>query len=213
MRITIIYDNRSISEQLHAGWGFACIITAEGMPHILFDTGYDGPALFDNMAQLGFDPESIDVVFISHGHLDHTGGLQDFVNRNTHAAIFVPASMQWSVRGSRVTPVKKGIRICDHAYSTGELAGIEQSLVLDNGQGLVVVTGCSHPGVGAILEEASKFGEVHALVGGFHGFSDLSLLRDLDLVCPCHCTQHLSEIERLYPDKCVQCGAGAVIEL
>ena len=213
MRITIVYDNRSMSEHLHAGWGFACVIAAEGMPRILFDTGADGPALLDNMAQLGFDPGSIDVVFISHGHLDHTGGLQDFVNRNTEAAIFVPASMRQHVRGPRVTPVKQGIRVCDHAYSTGELAGIEQSLVLDSGQGLAVVTGCSHPGLGTILEEASRFGEVRAVLGGFHGFRDLDLLQGLVLICPCHCTQQRSQIERLYPTKCVQCGVGAVVEL
>ncbi len=212
MRITIVYDNRSIAEHLHSGWGFACIVDGEDMPRILFDTSGDGRALLDNMEQLGFDPGGIDVVFISHGHLDHTGGLKDFVSRNTEAAIFVPASMQQHIRGPRVTPVKQGIRVCDRVYSTGELAGIEQSLVLDSGQGLAVVTGCSHPGLGAILDEASRLGEVRAVLGGFHGFRDLDLLRDLDLICPCHCTQHLSQIERLYPTKSVQCGVGAVVE-
>ena len=91
--------------------------------------------------------------------------------------------------------------------------GIEQSLVVKTERGLVVIDGCSHPGVGNILQAASQFGRVYALIGGLHGFREFALLKDLGLVCPCHCTQHISEIKRLYPEKYVEGGAGRVIEL
>lgn len=94
-----------------------------------------------------------------------------------------------------------------------ELLGIEQSLVIKTDKGLVVIAGCSHPGVGNILEAASQFGKVYALVGGLHGFSEFDLLKDLELVCACHCTMYKSKIKSLYPDKWVKGGAGKVISI
>jgi len=96
---------------------------------------------------------------------------------------------------------------------TGELAGIEQSMIVDSAFGLVVITGCAHPGVGKILEVASEFGGVKGLIGGLHGFSDLHRIEDLDLICPAHCTLHKSAILRRYPEKCLVAGAGRVIEI
>jgi len=76
----------------------------------------------------------------------------------------------------------------------------------------VVVCGCSHPGVGNILKAASQFGPVSALVGGLHGFQEFDLLAGLNLVCPCHCTQHKLEIMTRYPKTAVSGGAGKVLE-
>ena len=82
-----------------------------------------------------------------------------------------------------------------------------------SGSGIMVISGCAHPGVGKILEVASGFGEVKGLIGGLHGFSDLDQIKDLDLICPAHCTVHRSEIMRRYPEKCLVGGAGRVIEI
>jgi glyoxylase-like metal-dependent hydrolase (beta-lactamase superfamily II) len=45
-----------------------------GRKNILFDTGY-GKSLFDNLQSIGVKPEDIDVIFITHMHGDHIGGL------------------------------------------------------------------------------------------------------------------------------------------
>ena len=37
--------------------------------------------------------------------------------------------------------------------------------------------------------------------------------RNLQLVCPTHCTQFKEEIKSLYPKKCVDGGAGQVVEI
>ena len=74
-----------------------------------------------------------------------------------------------------------------------------------------MIAGCSHSGVGNILNAASKFGNVYALIGGLHGFREFGLLKDLDLVCATHCTQFKSEIKKLYPEKYIEGGAGKVI--
>ena len=80
-------------------------------------------------------------------------------------------------------------------------------------KGPMVICGCSHPGVGTILQAASRFGRVSALIGGLHGFQEYELLADLDFVCPCHCTQHKAEIMARYPETAVSGGAGKVIEI
>ncbi len=48
---------------------------------LLMDTGRTGDTLLNNMKTLGIDPGRIGVVFLSHGHYDHTGGLKGFLER------------------------------------------------------------------------------------------------------------------------------------
>ncbi len=57
-----------------------------------------------------------------------------------------------------------------------------------------MITGCSHPGVEAILVATATLEKVKALVGGLHGFSEFDLLRGMDVVCATHCMQHKSEM-------------------
>jgi len=213
MKITDIYDNETLVSGLQSGWGFSCLINKEGIPDILFDTGANSSILLHNMEHLGIDMGNIGVIFIYHGHMDHAGGLQAIMQLNKHAIIYIPASLSEHLPGPMFVPVKEHIPICDSVYSTGELDGIEHSLVLGSGKALTVITGCSHPGLNEITEAASRYGTVKYVIGGFHGFRELHPLSDLSLVCPCHCTSHKLEIERLFPEKYSQCGAGSVIEL
>lgn len=163
------------------------------------------------MSKLNIEPTDIEEIFISHAHNDHTGGLSTFLRINT-VPVYVPPSYQ-RLAGSTVVPVNRPMEIHENIFSTGELKGREQSLVVKTEKGLVVIVGCSHPGVGTILNAASQWGDVTALIGGLHGFTNYELLKDLDLVCATHCTQHKSEIKSRYPDKYVEGGAGKIIEL
>ena len=213
MKITLIYDNDVYKEGLQADWGFACLVEVENTPKILFDTGTDGSILLSNMEKLNIAPASIDEVFISHAHYDHTGGLSAFLGANSDVTVYVPPSFR-QVRGAReVISVSEPLKIHETVFSTGELRRTEQSMAVKTDKGLVLIVGCSHPGVGRILEAASQFGVVYAVVGGLHGFREFELFKDLELICPTHCTQHKAEIKSLYPEKCVDGGAGKVIVL
>jgi 7,8-dihydropterin-6-yl-methyl-4-(beta-D-ribofuranosyl)aminobenzene 5'-phosphate synthase len=212
MKITIIYDNESCKEDLKSDWGFSCLAEMEDSLGILFDTGASGSILLSNMKNLNIEPNSIPKVFISHNHWDHVGGLSDFLEVNKSAKIYVPGSYRYS--GIReVIGIKKPLEIQANVFSTGELKGIEQSMAVKTEKGIAVIAGCSHPGVGNILKAASKFGKVYALIGGLHGFNEFDLLKELELICPCHCTQYKSEIKEHYPDKCIDGGAGKIISL
>jgi 7,8-dihydropterin-6-yl-methyl-4-(beta-D-ribofuranosyl)aminobenzene 5'-phosphate synthase len=212
VKVTIVYDNEVSKEGLEAGWGFSSLIEAKNAPAILFDTGADSPKLLHNMKELGIEPKGIGIIVISHAHGDHTGGLSGILEINKDAEIYVPASLRGTIPGRRVTRVTGSLQISEEVFSTGELKGIEQSLALKTNKGILVIVGCSHPGVGEIIDAASRWGKVYGIIGGFHGFRDFDRLAGLSLICPCHCTQYKSEIKRLFADECLECGAGLVIE-
>ena len=208
MKITVIYDNRTVKAGLETGWGFSSLVETDDTPPLLFDTGADGIALLNNMKQLGIDPALIGAIVISHHHYDHTGGLPEILEINKHAVIYVPVNNVISFPGRKVVQVSKPTKVSESVFSTGKLRGIEQALAVKTGKGIVVVTGCSHPGVGEILDAASCYGKVFSIIGGLHGFHDFEQLNGLSLICPCHCTQHKAELKSIFPNQYVNCGAG-----
>jgi len=209
MRITIVFDNEVWTEGLRATWGFACFVEAYGKK-ILFDTGSNGTILLENMKKLNIDPTTIDSIFISHAHGDHTGGLRDIL-RMHQVPVYVPDSYSIHMKGIEIIKVKDTLKISENIFSTGELKSIEQSLVINTEKGIVVIVGCSHPGVHVILNVVSQFGKIIALIGGLHGFSRFDLIKELQYICPAHCTRHKSKIEALYPLKYIKGGVGRVI--
>lgn len=72
VKITIIVDNHA-GDGLVAEHGFALWIETQGK-QILFDTG-QGHALLANSRALGIDLRQTDLLVLSHGHYDHTGGV------------------------------------------------------------------------------------------------------------------------------------------
>ncbi len=212
MKITIVYDNTVFKEGLKADWGFAALVEQKDTPKILFDTGANGGILLGNMEKLGVKPISIDEVFISHPHFDHTGGLSEFLKVNKKAKIYVPSSLH-GIKDREVVVVEKATKIHENVFSTGELEGIEQSMGVETEKGIVLIVGCSHPYMGHILDAIKQFGKLYAIIGGMHGFSEFELFRDLELICPTHCTQHKAELKKLYPQKYIEGGAGKIIEI
>ena len=74
-RITVLCDNIvGLKSNLLGEHGLAILIE-RGEESYLFDTG-QGQALFHNAATLGKDLRKVKKIFLSHGHYDHTGGLE-----------------------------------------------------------------------------------------------------------------------------------------
>ena len=175
--ITVLYDNYPYRKGLRTAWGFSCLIQGWDKT-ILFDTGGDGHLLLSNMQGLGIDSHEEDVVVLSHIHGDHVGGLSSLLQQHQGVTVFVPPSFPGDFkkdvrrRGARLQEVEEFTELCPGVYSTGEMGhGIkEQALILQAPQGLIVITGCAHPGIVAILEKVREVfqEEVLLVMGGFH---------------------------------------------
>lgn len=47
----------------------------------MLDYGYTPEVLLNNMALVGVDPSKLDALIVSHGHYDHFGGLNGFLDK------------------------------------------------------------------------------------------------------------------------------------
>jgi 7,8-dihydropterin-6-yl-methyl-4-(beta-D-ribofuranosyl)aminobenzene 5'-phosphate synthase len=108
-------------------------------------------------------------------------------------------------KGVRVFEVKGPDRICKGIDSTGVLGnGIkEQASIISTDRGLIVITGCAHPGIVHILQIVKKLNADNMLLvmGGFHlGAIGKVQLEEIitnfrklgaEKVGPCHCTGDL----------------------
>ena len=214
--IRIVYDNEA-REGFRRQWGFACLVG----DNILFDTGGDVDTLLFNMMRFEVNLALIDTIVLSHSHGDHAGGI-GIVNKLGDVRVFVPRSFSGrfkrklsSFSNVELVEVSRAAPISDGIFTTGELGQFtkEQSLVIETSKGLVVITGCSHPGLENILRSAAQFGEVYGVIGGFHGFDRLRSLENISLVVPCHCTKRKRDILTLYPESSKICAAGCRFEV
>jgi 7,8-dihydropterin-6-yl-methyl-4-(beta-D-ribofuranosyl)aminobenzene 5'-phosphate synthase len=176
INITVVCDNNPYKEGLEKGWGFSCLV---GGPEktILFDTG-PGGSLLVNMEKLAIEPQSIDTVVLSHIHPDHTGGLESFLEKNPKVTVYLPKSFperfknNVQMQGARVIGVEQPMEICENVWSTGQTGKWikEQSLVIKTDKGLVVISGCSHPGIVKIVNVAKDLvkDDILLVMGGFH---------------------------------------------
>jgi 7,8-dihydropterin-6-yl-methyl-4-(beta-D-ribofuranosyl)aminobenzene 5'-phosphate synthase len=234
LSITVVYDNNRYNDNLTTAWGFSCFVNGTEQT-ILFDTGGDGSLLLSNMEKLGIKPEDVDVVVLSHIHGDHVGGIVNLLETNPDLTVYLPQSFPTEFKaevrllGAEVVEVQEPLRICDEVYSTGELGTPikEQSLIVHTEKGLIVITGCAHPGIVNILTkvQASFQDDLLFVMGGFHlsgaGKSQIegivTSFKNLEVqyVGPCHCSGETARqmFAEEYQEKFINIGVGKVITM
>lgn len=213
VNLQILYNNNTKS-QFKAGWGFSCLIRSN-KNNILFDTGWNGNILLYNMKLTGFNPDNIDKVVISHTHWAHIGGLSYLLNLNKNLEVYLPKSTSINFKNeirkyANLVEVSKPVSIYDNIWTTGELNGKvkEQSLILNTKKGNVILTGCAHPGVPNIINKLKEFGDLYALIGGFHD-SKIHTLKNIPCIIPCHCTKKLETIKKEMQEFYKDCYVGS----
>lgn len=235
IELIIVYDNNPFNPQLQESWGFSCLARLPEKT-VLFDTGGDSATLLHNMRSLEIDPAEIDAIVLSHIHGDHVGGLKGLLEENSNVIVYLPRSFPQSFKdgvrslGARVHEVSEAEELFAGVYTTGELGrGVrEQSLVITSSKGLVVITGCAHPGVVHIIHTVKDMipqERVYLIMGGFHltGASSSQIesiikeFRQLSVnkVAPCHCSG--DEARRMfqeeYGEDYIDSGAGKIVSL
>jgi len=232
--VTVVHDNYPGIDSLKTAWGFSALVTGLDKT-ILFDTGSDGTLLLGNMARLQIDPGRIDIVVLSHVHKDHTGGLTGLLQANPRVQVYLPASFpakfKEAVRGYGATVVEIGgpQEICQDVYTTGVLGRRiqEQALTICTQRGLVVLTGCAHPGIVTILKRIRRLheGNILLVIGGFHlewvtkwkveGIIAAFRRHGVRYVAPTHCSSDKARqlFQESYGPSCIETGAGKTIAL
>ncbi|GMQ64293.1 MBL fold metallo-hydrolase [Vallitalea maricola] len=185
---------------------------------ILFDTGQSGDFI-KNASTLGKDLKDIDMVVLSHGHYDHTGGFRRFVENvtsdfklyfhknafrkkysfdNTHYKFLGNSFDKEFLEDNNVEShfveedileIDKGIYIISNFERVTSFEkknprfylenndehilddfNDEIMLAIDTREGLVVILGCSHPGVINMLKTLIKRTgkSINTIIGGTH---------------------------------------------
>lgn len=227
VEIAVVYNNVPGIPGFPTDWGLSCAVKAAGK-FILFDTGSSPALLRGNLERLGFRPGDIDAVVLSHRHLDHCGGITAVLRAGL--TIYIPASFPPSVRsrlaaaGAEVVEVEQPVAIAEGVWSTGEVPGPipEQGLVVESPRGLIVLVGCSHPGVEKMVGRALSFHRkpVYLLTGGFHlrgaPAADVQVVIDglktlgVKKIAPNHCTGAVATdlFKKAWGEDFLRLGAG-----
>ena len=132
-KITIL---STMLSDTHIGeWGFSAIIEADGK-RILFDTGSREKTVLQNAKELKINLDSIDNVFLSHNHKDHTGGLinlklnhpTSFSNAHIGEGIFYSrpnsAGIEHYILSNKNALKKLGINFITHTNPSQVLPGL-----------------------------------------------------------------------------------------
>lgn len=237
MEVKIVFDNTNLNEQFIPGWGFSCLVDKT----ILFDTGEKWDFLFKNMEALDIDISKIETVVISHDHWDHTGGLWGLLKKTEHIDVYGCPNFSEEFKekvvslGGNLIPVEKLTAIKDDIFATGEIAGnykgsfiAEQALFIKKEEGITIITGCSHPGIVAIIKEIKKSfpaEKINFVFGGFHLMNkdkrEIELIVEkfkglgVEKVGPTHCTGYEAQVifEKEYKNNFVKIATGKTFEI
>ena len=127
--------------------GFSALINVEksGREHrVLFDAGLTPDGLAENMRRLGIDAKEIEPIVLSHGHFDHTTGIDGFVRAVGRANLPVMIHPEFWSRRRIAIPGRDPFELPSTSKSALQGAGFEiieerqPSFLLD---GSLLVTG------------------------------------------------------------------------
>jgi len=137
---------------------------------------------------------------------------------------FPGANIQLIDKTTELVPGITLIALVSDAPGTKELK--ELSLAVNTPDGIVLVVGCSHPGIESIVAEAAKINpHIHLIAGGFHLVvapdpvieKIATTLHDtyrVDYIAPGHCTGEptFAALQRTFGDHYLYAGLGTTLE-
>jgi len=237
MRLTILAEGSTRWQRFIKHWGLSVLIDDD----ILFDTFGKPSYALKQLNRFKVDIKKIKHIIISHDDWDHVSGLWKILERNNDVTVYICPHFSPDIRakikwyGARLVEVDKLMEIRSNVYLSGELQGgsrggaalPEQYLAIKTPNGIVVITGCAHPGIVEIVQHAkvSFSSEICLLIGGFHlkDNSDevnsgiVTKLKGLGVrqVMPLHCTGRIAQelFAREYAQDCIMTKEGQAIEI
>ncbi|ASJ01152.1 MBL fold metallo-hydrolase [Thermococcus gorgonarius] len=216
MRLTILNDNVPSKGFLN-DWGWSILV--EGKYRFLFDADTRGEVLIHNSKVLGVSLKNLDFAVLSHWHYDHYGGFPLIAKLNPGLTLYAPPGGR--IEGLRVVEIRSADEIIDGIWTSGALDGFEHAIGVETTSGLVVIVGCSHPGVDRLTKailEVSGYEKAHLVIGGFHYPSRRTLnklARMTEFIAPAHCSGDDAKayVRKGYSEKFVEVRTGSVLKV
>jgi 7,8-dihydropterin-6-yl-methyl-4-(beta-D-ribofuranosyl)aminobenzene 5'-phosphate synthase len=139
--------------------------------------------------------------------------------------VFPGANIQLIDKTTEIAPGITLIALVSDTPGTKEMR--ELSLVINTADGIVLVVGCSHPGIESIVAEAAKINpHIHFIAGGFHLVvaEDPAIERiaatlhdtyKVDYIAPGHCTGEpaFAALQKTFGDHYLYAGLGTTLDL
>lgn len=136
---------------------------------------------------------------------------------------FPGANIQVIDKTTEVAPGVTLIALTSDVPGTRELK--ELSLAINTPEGIVLIVGCAHPGIEAIVAEAARINpHLHVIAGGLHLVvaqdpaiaKVITALHDtykVDYIAPGHCTGEptFTALQRAFGDRYLYAGLGTVL--
>ena len=179
MRLKILAEGSTKWQRFIKHWGLSILIDND----ILFDTFGRSDYVLKQLKRFKVDVSKIKHIVISHDDWDHVTGLWKILERNRNVTVYICPHFRPDIKakirlyGARIVEVEGVVNLRDNIYLSGELTGKhrdsnipEQYLAIKTTKGIVVITGCAHPGIIEITQHAkSAFNSnIRLLLGGFH---------------------------------------------
>jgi 7,8-dihydropterin-6-yl-methyl-4-(beta-D-ribofuranosyl)aminobenzene 5'-phosphate synthase len=115
MKLSVLMDNSTIIDRYFLAEPAVSYFIEDGDTSILFDTGYSDAFMY-NASKLGIDVMKADYLVLSHGHIDHTGGLDPYLKRCMERRFEDPAA---SCPELIAHPAAFYPKVLDDAFSVG----------------------------------------------------------------------------------------------
>ncbi|OYT40890.1 MAG: MBL fold metallo-hydrolase [Desulfurococcales archaeon ex4484_58] len=235
VKIVVLVDDKSFDQRLKVAHGLSLYLEFNDI-YLLFDLGPNSEILQYNVEKLGIDVELVDATIISHIHSTHIGGLSYIGWVSPYLKVYIPYDSMHSLgrmaRSNGLIPeeVIDWINPWPGIYISKPIHGPpwEHFLVIDTSRGLIVFSGCMHPGVDKVLDIITGYLDrnIYGVVGGFHLENAPRSIIDktihvlfekycVEKIAPLHCSGELFKrvINENYPDRIIEAGAGSILDI